>query len=123
MEMNRWDKLGFLDGLNGNLREDISKLYESQPSQIISEHEVNWSLYMVECSDGTIYTGTSNDVIKRVLKHNMGKGAKYTKTRLPVTLKYEIECGSRSDACKLESKYKKLTKEQKLKLINEKCNN
>ena len=76
-----------------------------------------WSVYMVECSDGTIYTGISNNVSKRILDHNKGKGAKYTKTRLPVALKWLQECKNRSEASKLEHKIKKLSREAKLKKI------
>ena len=79
-----------------------------------------WSVYIVECADGTLYTGISNNVNKRVLAHNNGKGAKYTKTRLPVVLMYSKEVGDRSEASKLEYKTKKLTRKQKLELINEK---
>lgn len=83
------------------------------------ESKNKWEVYMVECSDGTIYTGISNDVPKRVLTHNSGKGAKYTKTRLPVVLKWQKQCENRSEASKEEYKVKKLTKKQKLKLIEE----
>jgi putative endonuclease len=74
---------------------------------------------MVECADGTLYTGISNDVNRRVLTHNKGKGAKYTRTRLPVALKWLKTCENRSDASKEEYKTKKLTRKQKIALINE----
>lgn len=79
-----------------------------------------WVVYMVECNDGTIYTGISNNVLKRIENHNAGKGAKYTKRRLPVLLKGVWECNDRSEASKLEHQYKKLTREAKIELINEK---
>lgn len=78
-----------------------------------------WCVYMIECSDGTIYTGISNNVDKRILTHNSGKGAKYTKTRLPVTLKWQKVCEDRSEASKMEYKIKKLTRKQKLGLIKD----
>ena len=78
-----------------------------------------WVVYMVECSDGTIYTGISNDVNKRVLTHNKGKGAKYTRTRLPVSLKWLSECKNRSEASKLEYYIKRLSRNTKLKLWKE----
>lgn len=81
---------------------------------------MNWSVYIVQCSDGTLYTGISNDVDKRVSNHNKGKGAKYTKNRLPVTLLVTWECGTRSEASKEEYRIKKLNRKQKIKLINEK---
>jgi len=79
-----------------------------------------WCVYMVECADGTIYTGISNDVHKRLLTHNKGKGAKYTRTRLPVVLKWLSECENRSHASKEEYRIKKLTRKQKITLIKEK---
>jgi len=77
-----------------------------------------WYVYMVECADGTLYTGISNDVKKRIEKHNSGKGAKYTRSRIPVTLKWICETDNRSEASKLEYEIKKLTRKAKLKLIN-----
>ena len=77
-----------------------------------------WYVYIVECSDGTLYTGISTDVEKRVLTHNKGKGAKYCKTRLPVVLRAYFEVENRSQASKEEYRIKQLTKEEKLKLIN-----
>ena len=78
-----------------------------------------WYIYMVECADGTIYTGISNNVSKRILAHNSGKGAKYTKTRLPVTLKWSQSCENRSEASKEEYKIKKLSRKEKLQKIEE----
>jgi putative endonuclease len=75
-------------------------------------------VYIVECIDKTFYTGYSNDVGSRVSKHNSGKGAKYTKTRLPVKLIYFELCGSKSDALKREYQIKQLTRKQKEQLIN-----
>jgi putative endonuclease len=77
-----------------------------------------WFVYIVECSDGTLYTGISTDVSKRISTHNLGKGAKYTKTRLPVVLKWLKPCNNRSEASKEEHRIKKLTRKQKLALIN-----
>lgn len=77
-----------------------------------------WAVYIVECADGTLYTGISNNVNKRVLTHNNGKGAKYTKTRLPVVLKWSKSSKNRSEASKEEYRIKKLTRKQKLELIN-----
>ena len=78
-----------------------------------------WSVYIVKCSDGTLYTGISNDVEKRILTHNTGKGAKYTRARLPVFLVYVKEIGNRSEVSKEEHRIKKLTRVHKLLLINE----
>lgn len=77
-----------------------------------------WYVYILQCNDGTLYTGITNDLDKRIAKHNSGKGAKYTKVRLPVILKYKNEVADRSEASKLEYKIKQLTRQEKLKLIN-----
>jgi putative endonuclease len=78
-----------------------------------------WFCYILECSDGTLYTGITNDLGKRVHKHNSGKGAKYTKTRLPAILKWSVQCSNKSEASKLEWKIKKLPRSKKLILFSE----
>lgn len=75
---------------------------------------------MLECSDSTIYTGITNDLENRIKVHNSGKGAKYVKTRLPVKLLWNIESENRSEASKLEIKIKKLSRIQKLNIIENK---
>lgn len=77
----------------------------------------SWYVYMVECSDGTIYTGITNDVKERINKHNSGKGAKYTSGRTPVVLIAVWQYEFKSAAAKVEYAFKKLTKEQKLQLV------
>ena len=81
-----------------------------------------WYVYILECSDGTLYTGITTDLDKRLKTHNNGKGAKYTKTRLPVVLKVSFESEDRSSASKEEYRIKQLTRKQKLELINEQSN-
>lgn len=76
-----------------------------------------WSVYMVRCADGSLYTGISNDVAKRVKSHNSGKGAKYTRTRIPVWLVYTRTLGSMSTAMKREHCIKSNGREYKEKLI------
>ena len=76
-----------------------------------------WSVYMVECADKTIYTGITNDVGARILKHNSGKGAKYTRARLPVKLKAVWKFNSKSASAKAEYAFKKLSRVQKLRMI------
>jgi putative endonuclease len=73
--------------------------------------------YIVECADGTYYTGWAVDPEKRVKVHNSGRGAKYTKTRLPVKLVYVEEQPDRVTAMKRERAIKKMTRERKQKLI------
>lgn len=80
---------------------------------------MKWFLYLLECSDGTIYTGITNDVKARVAKHNSGKGAKYTRGRRPVLLKRSFTYKNRSEASKAEYVFKKLSKQKKQELINE----
>lgn len=75
-------------------------------------------VYMVACADNTLYTGIAKDLQKRIEEHNNSqKGAKYTKTRRPVTLVYQEECEDRSSASKREYAIKKLSREQKLALL------
>lgn len=76
-----------------------------------------WFTYILECSDKTFYIGTTNDIDKRIEKHNSGNGAKYTRGRGPVKLLYFTAFESRSEACKEEYRLKKLTREEKLALI------
>jgi putative endonuclease len=78
---------------------------------------MEYSVYIVKCNDGTLYTGISNNVDNRVAKHNSGTGAKYTKTRLPVRLVYTKVIGTKSDALKEEYRIKQLSRSEKLKLV------
>lgn len=73
--------------------------------------------YILKCADGTLYCGWTNDLEKRLKSHNDGKGAKYTRSRLPVTLVYYEEFDSPVEAQKREYRIKKLTRQEKLKLI------
>ena len=77
-----------------------------------------WFVYIVKCRDTKLYTGMSNDVDKRVDKHNKGKGCKFTKYRYPVKLVYKKECGTRSTARKKELEIQGFTRSKKLDLIN-----
>ncbi|MES2409652.1 MAG: GIY-YIG nuclease family protein [Patescibacteria group bacterium] len=80
---------------------------------------MNYFVYILECADKTLYTGTTNDLEKRILTHNTSKtGAKYTRSRRPVALKYFEDCGTKGAALKREAVIKKLTKAGKQKLIN-----
>lgn len=75
--------------------------------------------YILRCSDGTFYTGWTNDLEKRLKAHNEGKGAKYTKVRRPVTLEYFERFSSKEEAMKREYEIKHLTRKKKEKLIEE----
>lgn len=83
----------------------------------MSDTNVGYFVYMLLCADGTFYTGTSNNVKKRVKTHNQGKGAKYTKVRRPVKLLYQEKLTDKSEALKREAAIKKLTRPQKEKLL------
>jgi putative endonuclease len=76
-----------------------------------------WYVYILKCADGTLYTGITTDVNRRLNEHNSGKGAKYTRTRLPVMIAAVSEAGSRSEASKEEYRIKQLTKLEKIKYI------
>ena len=73
--------------------------------------------YMVRCSDGTLYTGWTNDIEKRLEAHNQGQGAKYTRGRTPVDLVYLETFDTKQEAMKREAAIKKLSKKDKLRLI------
>lgn len=73
--------------------------------------------YMVECQDGTLYTGWTNELEKRMLCHNEGKGAKYTRVRLPVRLVYYEVFATKSEAMKREYEIKHLNRKDKLQLV------
>lgn len=70
-------------------------------------------VYILRCGDDSLYTGYTNDLDKRVKTHNSGKGAKYTRSRLPVRLVYSKRVDSKSIGLKLEARIKKLTKIEK----------
>ena len=76
-------------------------------------------VYILRCSDESLYTGWTNSLEKRIRNHNSGKGAKYTKARLPVELVYFEEYEDKIDAMKREYEIKQLTRVKKLKLIEE----
>lgn len=76
-----------------------------------------WSVYIVRCKDGSLYTGIAVDVAKRIAKHNAGEGAKYTRSRKPVVLVWSEEVESESAARVREIAIKKLTKGQKENLL------
>ena len=74
----------------------------------------NWVAYLVRCSDNSLYCGISNDLKKRLLEHNTGKGAKYTRSRRPVKLVGVSSELTKSDALKLEYKIKQLQAHRKI---------
>lgn len=79
-------------------------------------------VYILRCSDNSLYTGWTNDLDKRIKTHSEGKGAKYTRARLPVELVYFEEFDDKIVAMKREYEIKKLSRMDKLKLIESKEN-
>lgn len=77
-------------------------------------------VYILKCSDDSLYTGWTNNLEKRFKAHSTGKGAKYTKARLPVELVYYEEFEDKIDAMKREYEIKQLKRKEKLELINRK---
>lgn len=78
-----------------------------------------WFVYIVECSDRTFYTGITNDLDRRVEQHNAGKGARYTRGRRPVVLRYHELQPDRSRASTRESRIKALSRKGKQFLIDQ----
>lgn len=81
------------------------------------EGKMGWFVYMLRCGDGSLYTGYTDDVQRRLAVHQSGKGAKYTRSHPPVELAYWEELPDRSSALRREAAIKKLTRKQKLTLI------
>lgn len=81
---------------------------------------MSWFVYMLRCGDGSLYTGCTDDVVRRLAVHQGGKGAKYTRSRLPVALAYQEELPDKSSALRREAAIKRLTRQQKMALIAEK---
>lgn len=77
----------------------------------------SWFLYILECNDGTLYTGITNDITRRLQQHNDGKGARYTRTRCPVKLLYYEPCRNRAAAMVRECAVKSLPRERKMKIV------
>ena len=76
-----------------------------------------WYLYILRCGDGSLYTGITVDVEKRLKAHRAGKGAKYTRGRGPLELVYREECGDHSAALRRELQIKAMPREEKMLLI------
>ena len=79
----------------------------------------HWCTYLLRCSDGSLYCGATNNLKRRVRAHNNGTGAKYTRARRPVVLVWSQPCDSKRAALKLEAHIKKLSRSQKLQMIED----
>lgn len=80
--------------------------------------ENRWIVYMLRCRDGSLYTGITNHLEKRMEAHRVGKGAKYTRGRGPLELVYLEECADKSAALIREAEIKKLPRSRKVQLID-----
>lgn len=78
---------------------------------------MGWTVYILRCGDGTLYTGCTNDLPRRLEAHRSGRGAKYTRSRLPVELAYREAASDRSAALRREAAIKRLDRREKLALI------
>jgi putative endonuclease len=76
-----------------------------------------WLVYILRCRDGSLYTGMTNDLAKRLKTHAAGKASRYTRSRLPVTLVYTEPHRSKSSALKREAAIKRLTRRAKIALL------
>lgn len=75
-------------------------------------------IYIVKCSEGSLYTGWTNNLEKRIEDHNAGRGAKYTKARRPVILVYKEEFSTKQEAMRREWEIKQMSRKEKLSMIN-----
>ena len=82
------------------------------------EEVTKWVLYILECKDVTLYTGITNDLSHRLAAHEAGKGAKYTRGRGPLKLRYIEDCTDMSQALQREHQVKKLSKQEKIQLFS-----
>jgi predicted GIY-YIG superfamily endonuclease len=80
-----------------------------------------WMLYILKCRDGTLYTGITNDLLRRITQHNNGTASHYTRSRLPVKLVHQERCRGRSSALKKEYAMKQLSRKEKVKYIKGKA--
>lgn len=78
---------------------------------------MSWWVYLLECRDGTLYTGCTDNIFRRIALHNAGRGAKYTRGRGPVILRYQEEVPDRSAALRREAAIKRLNRVEKQALI------
>ena len=83
---------------------------------MMDENQKLWTVYILECRDNTLYTGITDNLEKRIACHNAGRGAKYTRGRGPVVLRYAETCETHSQALKREYAIKLLPKNEKIEL-------
>jgi putative endonuclease len=81
-----------------------------------ADAQARWVVYIIRCRDGTLYTGITNDLERRLAAHDAGRGARYTRGRGPVTLVYVEDCGGMGDALRREAALRRLPPAAKLAL-------
>ncbi len=89
----------------------------TQPTDAIRQS--HWSLYVVRCDDGSLYTGISPDVTRRLSQHAAGQGARYLRGRAPLTLAGEVLVGDRALASRAEYRFKRLSRAEKLRFLGD----
>ena len=94
------------------------RMYRENATTLWGLNESMYYTYILECADGTYYTGYTDDVKKREQVHNSGKGAKYTRSRLPVKVIYTEEYETKSEAMKREAAIKALSRKKKEEIVS-----
>ncbi|MEO6665637.1 MAG: GIY-YIG nuclease family protein [Nitrospiria bacterium] len=92
---------------------------EVDPGSRCSPTAGGWVMYLVECRDGSLYSGCTTDLSRRLAQHNAGRGGAYTRSRRPVAVRYQRACGSESEAKRLEAFIKSWSRPQKLALCRD----
>ena len=100
------------------LRKMKEKEAKPSPKAAAAASATVWSLYILECSDGSFYTGETPDIDRRLRKHQEGLASRYTRTRRPVALVYQEACGTRSQSLVRECAVKSLSRQHKEDLIS-----
>jgi len=95
-------------------------MLEREKSSKKTKQKENWSIYILKCRDGSFYTGITKNIERRLKMHNDGTASKYTRTRRPVELAYQENCGTHAQALVRECQVKTFPKDKKLELISDK---
>lgn len=94
-----------------------TKRSKFRPTEAAAPAEDSWWVYVVRCADRSLYTGVARNCETRLVEHNAGRGAKYTRSRLPVELVYAERAADRSTALQRELEIKRLPRQRKIELI------
>ncbi|XQU70738.1 GIY-YIG nuclease family protein [Cupriavidus sp. H18C1] len=85
-------------------------------SKVTTPSDHSWYLYLLECADGSLYTGITTDVARRFAQHQAGTGARYTRSRKPIAIAAQLRCADRAEASRLEALVKRLHAARKREL-------